>query len=202
MGSAHSEGQGTGPVGHPLLTRKPLAIVAILGHLSTAVSHFDSFMWHHGCHQLHARLWRQVGNQLEPVSASSAHWHGTQTRLPERRSPEPCWRHVQRHQFPEGSDSFNAGLRKACFWDRQKHLKLFSMCLCLRMFQIIKVWSQDLRAGTGPCWVWPWVLGFRQSLDAALLPGLSSGTSGPALPALPVLGRELSAQGTPETCFA
>lgn len=49
------------------------------------------------------------------------------------------------------------------------------------------------RAGPWPCCVWPWVLGFRQGLDVALLPGLSFCVSGPALPCFPVLG---------QTCFA
>lgn len=73
---------------------------AILGHLSTAV------IWtaHAAprCHQLHARLWRQTDDQLETVSACSTHWHGTQTKLPRRRSPELCWMHAQWHYFPKG----------------------------------------------------------------------------------------------------
>lgn len=92
------EGQGTGPCGsHPFLTRKALAVVEMVpgnsGPLSTTVILIVSLA--PSCHQLQARLWRQMNNQLEPVPACSARWHGTRTRLPGRRSPEPCWRHVQ-----------------------------------------------------------------------------------------------------------
>jgi hypothetical protein len=44
--------------------------------------------------------------------------------------------------------------------------------------------------------------GFMQDPYAVSLLGLSFWMSGAALPCLPALGRELSAQGTPEMSFA
>lgn len=65
------------------------------------------------------------------------------------------------HQFPEGSNSFNAGWpREGLLRDRQIHLELFCMCLCLDMSQIIRekcghrIWKQGPGlAVCGPgCW--------------------------------------------------
>lgn len=80
-----------------------------------------------------------MDNQLEAVSACSAHWHGTQTKLPRKKVSRTLLeaRRVG-HQFPEGSDFFNAGWpREGLLRDRQTHLELFCMCLCLNMSQII-----------------------------------------------------------------
>lgn len=95
-------------------------------------SHFDSFMPHHPVNQLRAGLWRQMDNQLEAVSACRAHWHGTQTKLPGRRSPETCWRHA------EWGTSFQkvptplmlTGLGKACS-GTDRHTWNCSECACV-----------------------------------------------------------------------
>lgn len=64
-----------------------------------------------------------------------------------------------------------------------------------------EAWSRGLRAGMASLCV---VLGagFMQDPYAVSLLGLSFWMSGAALPCLPALGRELSAQGTPEMSFA
>lgn len=64
-----------------------------------------------------------------------------------------------------------------------------------------EVWPWGLRAGMALLCV---VLGagFMQGPYAALSLGLSFWMSGAALPCFPVLGQELSAQGTPETSLA
>lgn len=147
-----------------------------------------------------------MDNNLEAVSACSVHWHGTQTKLPRKKVSRTLLeaRRVG-HQFPEGSNSFNAGWpREGLLWDRQTHLELFFLYVPVSEYvpdNKGEVWPLDLRAGTWPCCVWPWVLGFRQGLDASLLLCLSFWVSGTALACFPVLGRELSAQGTPEMCF-
>lgn len=101
------------------------------------------------------------------------------------------------HQFPEGSDSFNTGLGEAETLGPVLHVPVSEYV----PDNTREAWPWDLRGGTRPCCVRPWVLGFRQDLDAALLPCLSFWLSGAALACFLVLGRELSAQGAPETCF-
>lgn len=124
------EGQGTGPCGsHPFLTRKALAVVEMVpgnsGPLSTTVILIVSLA--PSCHQLQARLWRQMNNQLEPVPACSWDPNQTPRKKVSRTLLEAC---IVGHQFPEGSDSFNAGLEKACS-RTDRNTQNSSVCACV-----------------------------------------------------------------------
>lgn len=101
-------------------------------------SHFDSFMPHHPVTSSVLDSGdRQPAGSCLSMQCSLA-WDPNQTP---RKKVSRTLLEARRvgHQFPEGSNSFNAGWpREGLLRDRKIHLELFCMCLCLDMSQIIR----------------------------------------------------------------